>query len=145
MDKFIGFDIDHKHRLACVVQASQPGRYRKLRTDVRRTRRWYNPCPYSFEGLFCGHTTAWQALASSGPFPTCRVQHSVGTRLARLRILPPLERAVEQLQAFVPRERRVSSLVDKPVHLAGLKAAADTQSMRLPEDHRHRHTHRLAG
>ena len=34
MDKFIGFDIDHKHTLACVVQAGQPDRYRKLRTDV---------------------------------------------------------------------------------------------------------------
>ncbi len=34
MDKFIGFDIDHKHTVACVVQAGQPDRYRKLPTDV---------------------------------------------------------------------------------------------------------------
>jgi len=31
MDKFIGFDIDHKHTVACVVQAGQPDRYRTLR------------------------------------------------------------------------------------------------------------------
>jgi transposase len=40
MDKFIGFDIDHKHTLACVVQAGQPDRYRKLRTDVGQLREW---------------------------------------------------------------------------------------------------------
>ena len=38
MDKFIGFDIDHKHTLSCVVQAGQPGRYTKLRTDVGQLR-----------------------------------------------------------------------------------------------------------
>ena len=40
MDKFIGFDIDHKHTLACLVQAGQPDRYRKLRTDVGALREW---------------------------------------------------------------------------------------------------------
>lgn len=40
MDKFIGFDIDHKHTLACVVQVGQPDRYRKLRTDVGQLREW---------------------------------------------------------------------------------------------------------
>ncbi len=34
MDKFIGFDIDHKHTVACVVQGGQPDRYKKLPTDV---------------------------------------------------------------------------------------------------------------
>ena len=34
MDKFTGFDIDHKHTLACVVEAGQPDRYRKLRTAL---------------------------------------------------------------------------------------------------------------
>ena len=38
MDKFIGFDIDHKHTVACVVEAGQPDRYRKLRTDVAQLR-----------------------------------------------------------------------------------------------------------
>ncbi len=42
MDKFIGLDIDHKHTLACVVQAGQPDRYRKLRTDVGQLREWLN-------------------------------------------------------------------------------------------------------
>ncbi len=32
MNKFIGFDIDHKHTLAFLTQAGQPDRYRKLRT-----------------------------------------------------------------------------------------------------------------
>jgi len=40
MDKFIGFDIDHKHTVACVVQAGQPDRYRMLRTDVGELREW---------------------------------------------------------------------------------------------------------
>ena len=26
MDKFIGFDVDHKHTLACVTQAGRPNR-----------------------------------------------------------------------------------------------------------------------
>ena len=38
MDTFTGFDIDHKHTLACLLQAGQPDRYRKLRTDVRQLR-----------------------------------------------------------------------------------------------------------
>ncbi len=29
MDKFIGFDIEHKQTLACLVQAGHPDRYRK--------------------------------------------------------------------------------------------------------------------
>ena len=36
MDKFIGFDIDHKHTVACVVQAGQPDHYRKLRNDTSK-------------------------------------------------------------------------------------------------------------
>ena len=40
MDKFIGFDIDHKHTVACVVQAGRPDRYRTLRTDVGELREW---------------------------------------------------------------------------------------------------------
>ena len=38
MDKFIGFDMDHKHTMACVVQAGQPDRYRKLPTDLGQLR-----------------------------------------------------------------------------------------------------------
>ncbi len=30
MDKFIRFDIDHKHTPACLVQADQPDRYLRL-------------------------------------------------------------------------------------------------------------------
>ncbi|MCH8148864.1 MAG: hypothetical protein IH987_12840 [Planctomycetes bacterium] len=40
MDKFIGFDIDHKPTLACLVQAGQPDRYTKLWTDVAQLREW---------------------------------------------------------------------------------------------------------
>lgn len=40
MHKFIGFDIDHKHMLACLTQAGQPDRYTKLRTDVSQLREW---------------------------------------------------------------------------------------------------------
>ncbi len=40
MDKFIGFDIDHKHTVACVVQAGQPDRYRTLPTAVGQLREW---------------------------------------------------------------------------------------------------------
>ena len=40
MDKFLGFDIDHKHTLGRLVQAGQPDRYRKLRTDVDQLREW---------------------------------------------------------------------------------------------------------
>ncbi len=42
MDKFIGFDIDHKHTVACVVQAGQPDRYRTLRADLGELREWLN-------------------------------------------------------------------------------------------------------
>ena len=38
MDKFIGFDVDHKHTLACVTQAGRPERYTKLRTEVGQLR-----------------------------------------------------------------------------------------------------------
>lgn len=31
LDKFIEFDIDQKHTVACVVQAGQPDRYRNDR------------------------------------------------------------------------------------------------------------------
>jgi len=40
MDKFIGFDIDHKHTVACGVHAGQPERYGRLRTDVGQLREW---------------------------------------------------------------------------------------------------------
>ena len=34
MDKFIGFDIDHKNTVACITQAGQRDRYTKLKTEV---------------------------------------------------------------------------------------------------------------
>ncbi len=40
MDKFIGFDIDHKHTLAGVVPAGQFDRFKKLRTVVDQLREW---------------------------------------------------------------------------------------------------------
>ncbi len=40
MGKFVGFDIDHKHTLACLTQAGQPDRYTKLRTEVGALREW---------------------------------------------------------------------------------------------------------
>ena len=30
MDKFIGFDVDHKHTQACVIQAGQSHRYEEV-------------------------------------------------------------------------------------------------------------------
>ncbi len=52
MDKFIGFDIDHKHSVACVVQAGQSDRYRnriRLKNAAKsaaeqqiRVKRWQN-------------------------------------------------------------------------------------------------------
>ena len=38
MDNFVRFDIDHKHTPACLIQAGQSDRYRKLRTDVGQLR-----------------------------------------------------------------------------------------------------------
>jgi transposase len=40
MDKFIGFDIDHKNTVACITAAGQPERYSRLRTDVTELREW---------------------------------------------------------------------------------------------------------
>ena len=40
MDKFIGFDIDHKNTVACVTQAGREDRYTKLKTEVGALRRW---------------------------------------------------------------------------------------------------------
>ncbi len=40
MDKFIGFDIDFKQTVGCVVQPGQPDPYRKLPTDVGELREW---------------------------------------------------------------------------------------------------------
>ena len=40
MDKFSGFDIDHKPPLARVIQAGQSDRFRKLRTDMGQLREW---------------------------------------------------------------------------------------------------------
>lgn len=40
MDKFIGFDVDHKHTLACVTQAGRPDRYTKLPTEMGQLRQW---------------------------------------------------------------------------------------------------------
>ena len=39
MDKFIGFDTDHKHTPAYIVHAGPLGRYRKLWTEVGSFRR----------------------------------------------------------------------------------------------------------
>jgi len=40
MDKFIGFDIDHKNTVACITQAGQDDRYTKLKTEVGVLRQW---------------------------------------------------------------------------------------------------------
>ena len=40
MDKFIGFDIDHRQTLAFVVQATRPDRSTKRRTDAGQRREW---------------------------------------------------------------------------------------------------------
>ena len=40
MDKFIGFDIDHKNTVACVTQAGRKDRYTKLKTEVAELRQW---------------------------------------------------------------------------------------------------------
>jgi len=40
MDKFIGFDIDHKHTVACITQAGRRDRYTKLKTEVGALRQW---------------------------------------------------------------------------------------------------------
>ncbi len=58
MDKFIGFDIDHKPTLACLVQTGQPNRYRKLPTDVGQLREWTNSA-YSIQRL------PWHVLLKS--------------------------------------------------------------------------------
>ena len=34
MNKFIGFDIDHKNTVACITQASRRDRYTKIKTEV---------------------------------------------------------------------------------------------------------------
>ena len=36
----MGFDIDHKHTLACLVQAGRLDRYASLRMDVSKLREW---------------------------------------------------------------------------------------------------------
>ena len=38
IDKFIGFDIHHKHTVAYVLPAGQPDRYRKLRSALTTSR-----------------------------------------------------------------------------------------------------------
>ena len=40
MDKFIGFDMDHKHTVACITQKDQPDRFCKLNTKVDDLREW---------------------------------------------------------------------------------------------------------
>jgi len=40
MDKFIGFDIDHKHTVACITEAGRRDRYSKLKTEVGALREW---------------------------------------------------------------------------------------------------------
>ncbi len=40
MDKFIGFDIDHKNTVACITQAGRDDRYTKLKTEVGELRQW---------------------------------------------------------------------------------------------------------
>ena len=40
MYKFIGFDVDHKHTTACIVQPGRPDRYARLKTQVGDLRDW---------------------------------------------------------------------------------------------------------
>lgn len=40
MDKFIGFDMDHKYTIACIVQKNRPDRYCKLNSKVSDLRQW---------------------------------------------------------------------------------------------------------
>ena len=40
MYKYIGFDIDYKQTVVCVVQPGQSDRFRTLRTDVGQLRHW---------------------------------------------------------------------------------------------------------
>ena len=40
MEKYIGFDIDDKKTVACVVQKNKKDRYDTMRTDVSVMRRW---------------------------------------------------------------------------------------------------------
>ena len=38
--KYIGFDIDYKQTVVCVIHPGQPDRFRALRTDVGQLRQW---------------------------------------------------------------------------------------------------------
>ena len=40
MEKYIGFDIDDKKTVACVVQKGKKDRYDTMRTDVSVMRHW---------------------------------------------------------------------------------------------------------
>lgn len=40
MDKYIGFDIDDKHTVACVVEKGKKERFRKLKTDIKEMRKY---------------------------------------------------------------------------------------------------------
>ena len=40
MEKYIGFDIDDKKTVACVVQKGKKDRYDTMRTDVSVMKRW---------------------------------------------------------------------------------------------------------
>ena len=57
MDKSMGFDVDHKHTVACILQAGRPDGYSKLKTEVSVLRAWLQTqrCPgdrlrLTFEG-----------------------------------------------------------------------------------------------
>ena len=40
MDKYIGFDVDDKKTMACMVQSGCPDRYATLPTEVEAMRQW---------------------------------------------------------------------------------------------------------
>ena len=40
MDRFIGFDVDDQHTVACVTAPGRPDEYQRLRTDVNELRAW---------------------------------------------------------------------------------------------------------
>ena len=40
MDKYIGFDIDSKKTIACVVQKGRKDKYTKLKTDIEQMRKF---------------------------------------------------------------------------------------------------------
>jgi len=48
MDKYIGFDMDDKKTIACLIQEGRPDLYATLPTEVAAMGHWLNPdFPYS--------------------------------------------------------------------------------------------------